>query len=55
MKNNEKILELKKMRNTLILLKEYYLYNNVEDSNKKEKVKQLVLKKKFYGKELVVG
>ena len=55
MTNQEKIIYLKQCRNYLVYIKENYGYNDNKEVNEKEKVKVKVLKKKFYGKDLVVG
>lgn len=53
MTNQEKLIYLKQYRSCLIFIKTNYSYNG--DMEVKEKVKVKVLKKQFYGRDLVVG
>ena len=62
MEEKKKLKELYKELKKLIILYDYaLLYNKQIDEQQKEKqqekgyVKKLVLKKKYYGKDLVVG
>lgn len=58
MTRNEKIVELKKCRETLLYVKASKKSNTLEENNNEmfnEKPKVLVLKKRFYDKELKVA
>lgn len=55
MTNREKLAYLKQCRNYLTYIKTNYIDNTNLETLKKEKVKVKVLKKPFYGRNLVVG
>lgn len=55
MTNREKIAYLKQCRNYLTYIKTNYVDNANVEILEKEKVKVKVLKKSFYGRNLVVG
>ena len=55
MTNQEKLIYLNQYRSYLIFIKTNYGYNDKMEVHEKEKVKVKVLKKQFYGRDLVVG